>query len=85
VKSVGQIPRVCLLFLAGLLPRRSLWPGALGIAVMSFTETIAAGRAFAKTRAPLRPNQELLATGWRMPAARCSAPCPPAAAQHRPL
>jgi MFS superfamily sulfate permease-like transporter len=41
-----------------------LWPGALGIALMSFTETIAAGRAFAKSGEPsLRPNQELLATG----------------------
>ena len=41
-----------------------LWPGALGIALMSFTETIAAGRAFAKDEEPSpRPNQELLATG----------------------
>jgi SulP family sulfate permease len=41
-----------------------LWPGALGIALMSFTETIAAGRAFAKSEEPpLRPNRELLATG----------------------
>ncbi len=42
-----------------------LWPGALGIALMSFTETIAAGRAFAKSGEPLpKPNQELLATGF---------------------
>jgi sulfate permease, SulP family len=42
-----------------------LWPGALGIALMSFTETIAAGRAFAKSGEPHpRPNQELLATGF---------------------
>jgi MFS superfamily sulfate permease-like transporter len=41
-----------------------LWPGALGIALMSFTETIAAGRAFAGSEEPpLRANQELLATG----------------------
>jgi anti-anti-sigma factor len=41
-----------------------LWPGALGIALMSFTETIAAGRAFAKSGEPdPRPNRELLATG----------------------
>jgi sulfate permease, SulP family len=41
-----------------------LWPGALGIALMSFTETIAAGRAFARTdEPPLRANQEMLATG----------------------
>jgi len=65
VASVGQIPRG--------LPSLSwpdfsliaeLWPGALGIAVMSFTETIAAGRAFsASEEPPLRANQELLATG----------------------
>jgi anti-anti-sigma factor len=42
----------------------ALWPGALGIAVMSFTETIAAGRAFAKSGEPSPDaNQELLATG----------------------
>ncbi len=41
-----------------------LWPGALGMALMSFTETAAAGRAFARTDEPsLRPNAELLATG----------------------
>src|SRR6516225_948646 len=40
-------------------------PGALGIALMSFTETIAAGRVFARTDdPPLRPNQEILATGF---------------------
>ncbi len=43
---------------------QQLWPGALGIALMSFTETIAAGRAFARTdEPPLRPNAELVATG----------------------
>jgi SulP family sulfate permease len=41
-----------------------LWPGAFGIALMSFTETIAAGRAFARSGEPApRPNQELVATG----------------------
>jgi SulP family sulfate permease len=41
-----------------------LWPGALGIALMSFTETVAAGRAFAQRGEPRpRPNRELLATG----------------------
>ncbi len=45
-----------------LAPR--LWPGALAIALMSFTETTAAGRAFARTdEPPLKPNRELLATG----------------------
>jgi sulfate permease, SulP family len=42
----------------------ALWPGALGVALMSFTESIAAARAFAKTEEPpLRANRELLATG----------------------
>jgi anti-anti-sigma factor len=41
-----------------------LWPGALGIALMSFTETIAAGRAFARADEPApKANRELLATG----------------------
>ncbi|MHB8495909.1 MAG: SulP family inorganic anion transporter [Casimicrobiaceae bacterium] len=41
-----------------------LWPGALGIAVMSFTETVAAGRAFARSGEPSPvANRELLATG----------------------
>ncbi len=41
-----------------------LWPGALGIALMSFVETVAAGRAFIGPGDP-RPasNQELLALG----------------------
>jgi high affinity sulfate transporter 1 len=41
-----------------------LWPAALGIALMSFTETIAAGRAFAESGEPApQANRELLATG----------------------
>ena len=41
-----------------------LWPPALGIALMSFTETIAAGRAFAREQDPVPvANRELLATG----------------------
>jgi high affinity sulfate transporter 1 len=41
-----------------------LWPAAVGIALMSFTETIAAGRAFAAPGEPRpEPNQELIATG----------------------
>ncbi len=41
-----------------------LWPGALGIALMSFTETVAAGRAFARNDEPApRADRELLATG----------------------
>lgn len=43
---------------------RDLWPGALGIALMSFTESVAAGRAFARPEEP-RPqaDQELIALG----------------------
>ncbi|HYP83309.1 SulP family inorganic anion transporter [Variovorax sp.] len=41
-----------------------LWPAATGIALMSFTETIAAGRAFARGDEPVPgANRELLATG----------------------
>jgi high affinity sulfate transporter 1 len=41
-----------------------LWPGALGIALMSFTESIAAGRTFARhDDPPISPNRELLALG----------------------
>lgn len=41
-----------------------MWPGALGIALMSFTETVAAGRAFARKdeRMP-QAGRELFATG----------------------
>jgi sulfate permease, SulP family len=43
---------------------QELWPGALGIALMSFTETVAAGRVFANSGEPHpRANRELLATG----------------------
>jgi high affinity sulfate transporter 1 len=65
VATVGAIP-------AGLPPltwpelelARAMLPGALGIALMSFTETIAAGRAFAARgeRAP-DARRELFATG----------------------
>jgi SulP family sulfate permease len=65
VASVGQIPQGLPSF---TFPDFSLfaplWAGALGIALMSFTETIAAGRAFATSEEPpLQPNRELLATG----------------------
>ena len=47
---------------AGLV--EALLPGALGIALMSFTETIAAGRAFAgRQDPPINANRELIATG----------------------
>jgi high affinity sulfate transporter 1 len=42
----------------------ALAPGALGIALMSFTESIAAGRAFARPEdPPINANRELIATG----------------------
>ena len=41
-----------------------LWPAATGIALMSFTESIAAGRAFAGADEPVpRPDLELYAVG----------------------
>jgi sulfate permease, SulP family len=41
-----------------------LWPGALGMALMSFTESIAAARAFAAHNdPPPLPNRELIALG----------------------
>ena len=65
VETVGEIQRgLPALTLPDFSLMSQLWPGALGIALMSFTETMAAGRAFAHSGEPaLRPNQELLATG----------------------
>src|SRR5262245_13287015 len=41
-----------------------VWPAAIGIALMSFTESIASARAFAAPGEPrLQPNRELLALG----------------------
>jgi high affinity sulfate transporter 1 len=65
VSTVGAIPQG---FPSITLPEMSLiealLPGALGIALMSFTETIAAGRAFADPAdPPINPNRELVATG----------------------
>jgi sulfate permease, SulP family len=55
------IPRPAL---PDLLLLKALWPGALGIALMSFTESIAAGRAFARHEEPHpAPDRELLALG----------------------
>ena len=65
IEVVGAIPRglpalsVPKLALAG-----DLWPAALAIAFISFTETAAAGRAFVRADEPRpRENTELLATG----------------------
>jgi sulfate permease, SulP family len=65
VELVGHIPQGLPSFtLLDFSLVGQLWPGALGISLMSFTETIAAGRAFAVSEEPpIRANQELLATG----------------------
>jgi anti-anti-sigma factor len=65
VELVGHIPQgLPRLTLPVFSLMRQLWPGALGIALMSFTETVAAARAFATSDEPSpRANRELLATG----------------------
>jgi sulfate permease, SulP family len=65
IELVGAIPSGPPPFmLPDLGLAEQLWPGAVGIALMSFTETIAAGRAFVADDEPSpRPNLELLATG----------------------
>ncbi|MFY9974846.1 MAG: SulP family inorganic anion transporter [Chromatiaceae bacterium] len=65
VETVGHIPQGLPAFTAPSLELiAQLWPGALGIALMSFTESIAAARAFAGRGEPRpEPNRELLATG----------------------
>ena len=65
VGVVGRIPQgLPSLTIPDFSLVEQLWPAALGIALMSFTETIAAGRAFAKSDEPtLKANQELVATG----------------------
>ncbi|HUL40831.1 MAG TPA: SulP family inorganic anion transporter [Burkholderiales bacterium] len=65
VGTVGQVPTgLPSLTLPNLQLIVQLWPAALGIALMSFTESIAAGRAFAEKDEPTpRANRELFATG----------------------
>jgi high affinity sulfate transporter 1 len=65
VELVGQIPRGLPSFtLPDISLVRHLGLGAVAIALMSFTETIAAGRAFVRADEPAtNANQELLATG----------------------
>ena len=65
VGTVGQVPTgLPSLSLPNLQLIVQLWPAALGIALMSFTESIAAGRAFAGKDEPTpRANRELFATG----------------------
>jgi high affinity sulfate transporter 1 len=65
VATVGQVTRgLPSLMWPQLSLVEQLWPAAAGIALMSFTESIAAGRAFAQPQEP-RPdaNRELLALG----------------------
>lgn len=62
--SSATFPRAAPITVPALSLVKQLWPGALGIALMSFTETIAVGRAFARNDEPVpQPNRELLATG----------------------
>jgi high affinity sulfate transporter 1 len=65
VELVGHIPQGLPSFLRpDVSLAAQLWPGAVGIALMSFTETIASGRAFSRSDEPSpKPNRELLATG----------------------
>src|SRR5688572_2047143 len=65
VSTVGLIPQgLPAITVPDVSLVEQLLPGALGIALMSFTETIAAGRAFARsTDPPINANRELLATG----------------------
>ena len=65
VSTVGLIPQgFPSLTMPDLALIEQLAPGALGIALMSFTETIAAGRAFARPGdPPIDANRELIATG----------------------
>lgn len=65
VEIVGHIPTgLPPLVMPDLSLIEALWPAAMGIALMSFTETIASGRAFVQggEAVPL-PNRELIATG----------------------
>ncbi|SDJ35129.1 high affinity sulphate transporter 1 [Paraburkholderia steynii] len=65
VGVVGHIPTgLPSLVMPDLLLIEALWPPAVGIALMSFTETIASGRAFVQSGEPVPlPNRELVATG----------------------
>ena len=65
VSTVGLIPQgFPSLSLPNVALVEQLLPGAFGIALMSFTESIAAARAFARsTEPPILANRELIALG----------------------
>ncbi|WP_213232836.1 SulP family inorganic anion transporter [Caballeronia sp. NK8] len=65
IETVGAVPAGLPSWTKPDLPLAlKLWPDALGIALMSFTESIAAARAFARNDEPAPDaNRELLATG----------------------
>jgi SulP family sulfate permease len=85
VELVGHIPQgLPSLVRPDLSLVSVLWPGALGIALMSFTETLAARRAFVRNDEPApRANTELLATGLANVGGAASVRCRAAAAQRR--
>jgi len=65
VATIGAVPQELPSMIAPQLDLAlRMWPAAAGIALMSFAETIAVGRAFAARGEPRpAPNRELLATG----------------------
>ena len=65
VTAIGHVPTgLPSLTLPDFSLLEELWPAAAGIALMSFSETIAAGRAFIRSGEPSpQANRELLATG----------------------
>jgi SulP family sulfate permease len=65
VAMIGNVPRGLPAFVWPQLGLAAeMWPAAAGIALMSFTESIAAARAFGAPGEPRPvPNQELLAVG----------------------
>ncbi|MEH6355160.1 MAG: SulP family inorganic anion transporter [Marinobacter sp.] len=65
VKTVGAVPSgLPVLALPDLSLATVVLPGAFGIALMSFTESVAAARTYTqRTDPPVNPNRELLAIG----------------------
>lgn len=87
VSTVGTIPQGLPSFsLPDPALAQALLPGAMGIALMSFTESIAAARAFVRPGdPPLDANRELVATGLANLGEPCSGACRPAAERLRPV